>query len=93
MTAEWSEATCEACGAVTQEDVVTVTLWPAGELVLIEDVPAQVCRDCGGRFFDQQVGARIQKLAQGGFAGRLAARHITIPVYAWPRPAPEDEAA
>ncbi len=42
---------CEFCGGDTQLKKVKRQHWLKGELYIIEDVEAQVCNECGERYF------------------------------------------
>ena len=53
----------------------TVTLQRAGTVVIIKDVPAQVCQDCGEYYLDEPVAQRVY--AQTDAA---AQRHAEIEV-------------
>lgn len=51
-------------GKVTQEKVTVDFRW--GEnLVIIEDVPAGVCQQCGEKYFDAEVYKDMERLAEG----------------------------
>jgi YgiT-type zinc finger domain-containing protein len=56
---------CFFCkGKVTQEKVNVDFRW--GEnLVVIEDVPAMVCHQCGEKYFDAEVYKEMENLAEG----------------------------
>jgi YgiT-type zinc finger domain-containing protein len=41
----------------------TVTLERGGAIVVIKDVPAEVCRHCGEYYLDATISARVQTLA------------------------------
>jgi YgiT-type zinc finger domain-containing protein len=46
---------CEYCGYDMVERKVKRFHWCCKRLYLIENVPAQVCKMCGGRFYHAQV--------------------------------------
>jgi hypothetical protein len=60
-----------------------VTLWLGERLIVIEDVPARVCRGCGETFYDEDILSRVEKLqgASSGLPGPV--RVVEAPVYAW----------
>lgn len=76
-----TQVTCQACGARTERDSVSMTLWASGGLVVIEDVPAHVCVACGEQYYDDPTQAKLRDLASGGFARKDVVREITVPVY------------
>lgn len=42
---------CELCGAETREKKVKKQHWLRGELYIVENVEAEVCLQCGERYF------------------------------------------
>jgi YgiT-type zinc finger domain-containing protein len=73
--------TCEACGNATKPDTVYVTMWHNGQLVVIEDVPAQICEACHEQYYDEATRAAITRLAENAFPKRRIVREMTVPVY------------
>jgi len=69
---------CQECGSQTQADVVKAAFWTDRGLVVIEDVPARVCRRCAEQFYDEATAAQIQRrLADPSFEPK---RQILVPV-------------
>ena len=59
MTSE-CDYKCPFCGGcVTGGHKVTYTDDITEPVVIIQDVPAQVCQQCGERFYDSDVAARL----------------------------------
>lgn len=54
---------------------VTVTLQREESVVVIKDVPAQVCADCGEYYLETAVAERIHSLGEGAVA-----RHAEVEV-------------
>lgn len=73
--------TCEFCGEATSTDSVSLAIWSAQGLVLVEDIPAQVCSDCDEQFYDEATQTRLRSLATGGFSSRRKVRELTVPVF------------
>jgi len=42
---------CEFCGGETQKKKVKKQHWLRGELYIVENVEAEVCTECGERYF------------------------------------------
>ncbi len=42
---------CEFCGGETQKKKVKKQHWLQGELFIVENVEAEVCTECGERYF------------------------------------------
>ncbi len=53
---------CEFCGGKTVTRKVKKQHWLGGKLYLIENVEAEVCSECGERYFHATVLDRIDKM-------------------------------
>ena len=74
----WKGETCEYCGGELVEKRVTLHRKFKGRHVLIENVPAGVCKRCGRRNY----AANVLKSVEEGIRGRQRApRKIMVPVY------------
>lgn len=74
----WEGETCEYCGGDIVEKRVTLHRKVKGQYVLIEDVPAGVCMECGTRYY----AANVLKTLEASIHGRRKAeREILVPVY------------
>ena len=56
---------CELCGGDTDLRKVKKQHWHGGRLYIIENVQAEVCRQCGERYFHASVLDRIDAMIQG----------------------------
>jgi YgiT-type zinc finger domain-containing protein len=75
----WDGETCECCGGPIVEKHVSLHRKVKGKYVLIEHVPAGVCKQCGARYF----AANVLKLVEESVRGRRPAkRRVVVPVYA-----------
>ncbi len=77
----WKGETCEYCGGEIVEKPVTMHRKVRGNYVLLENVPAGVCRQCGTRYYSANVLKTIEENLRGR---RRASREIVVTVYAWP---------
>jgi YgiT-type zinc finger domain-containing protein len=76
----WQGETCEYCNGQIVEKRVTLHRRVKGGYVLIENVPAGVCSECGTRYF----AANVLKTVEENIRGRKSAnRKIVVPVYAF----------
>jgi YgiT-type zinc finger domain-containing protein len=75
----WEGETCEYCGGIVTEKRVTLHRKVKGNYVLIENVPAGVCKECGTRYFAANVLKTIDESIRGR---RQAEREVLVPVYA-----------
>ena len=53
---------CQECGGETHEDVVKAAFWHDERLIVIEEIPARVCKNCGEQFYDDQTAQKLQSL-------------------------------
>ncbi len=74
----WEGETCENCGGPIVERHVSLHRKIKGNYVLIEHVPAGVCKKCGSRYF----AANVLKTVEESVRGRRAAeRKVLVPIY------------
>ena len=74
----WKGETCECCGGEIIEKRVTLHRKIKGSYVLIENVPAGVCKECGMRYYAANVLKTIEERVRGR---RKAERQVRVPVY------------
>ena len=69
---------CEICNTPTQEKYIKQDFWIREEFIVVEDVPAGVCPQCGEKVVKADVGQRIAKLLEN--TERIAeAPRISVP--------------
>ena len=68
---------CDVCGGEVKKEKIIFDLWVNDELLIIEDVPAEVCQKCGEQVFTPSVTNQIQKIAKSELRPQ---RTITAPV-------------
>jgi YgiT-type zinc finger domain-containing protein len=76
----WEGETCEYCGGIIIEKRVTLHRKVKGNYVLIENVPAGVCKECGTRYFAANVLKTVEESIRGR---RQAERQVLVSVYAF----------
>ncbi len=57
---------CEFCGGEILAKRVRKTHWYRGKLYLVEDVEAQVCRECGERYYHATTLDAIDRMLESG---------------------------
>ncbi len=73
----WGGETCEYCGGKIVEKSVTLHRQIKDKYMLLEDVPAGVCRQCGTRYYT----ANVLKTIEEHIRGRLKAdREIIVSI-------------
>jgi len=75
----WEGETCEYCNGAIVEKRVTLHRKMKGNYVLIENVPAGVCTECGTRYYAANVLKMIEESVRGK---RRVEREVIVPVYA-----------
>jgi YgiT-type zinc finger domain-containing protein len=77
---------CHVCGERMEERRIKQGFWIKDQLIIVEDIPAGVCSQCGEKVVNADVGLRITALM--GDSKRLQkARTISIPVIRFAREA------
>lgn len=69
---------CNVCHSKTESTLTTYTQQYKGQIIIVENVPAQVCEQCGETYFDPDVVERIQALI---WSDAEPTRTVTTPVY------------
>lgn len=69
---------CIACPGELKQETVKYTQWYQGRLIVIENVPAWVCDQCGETYYDPEIVERIQSLI---WSDAEPTRVIEAPVY------------
>ena len=75
---------CHVCGARMEARNIHQGFWIKGKLVVIQDVPAGVCPQCGERAVMAEVGRIVSALLEDR-KRRRKARTMTVPVMRFAR--------
>jgi YgiT-type zinc finger domain-containing protein len=71
---------CDFCGGELRPQRVSLDIWQDGELILCEDVPADVCTQCGEKYLHAKVAQQVECfLAEHRQVKPL--RYVPVPVY------------
>ena len=70
---------CALCKGIMEERTVSLDLRVDGQLVVIENVPALVCADCGEKVVAPEVGRKIEKLVRQA-GTKAGVKTISVPV-------------
>lgn len=71
-------ANCSFCGGQVEEQMVTVDYRVKNRLIVIENVPAGVCHQCGEQYYTAKVAKALEEIAH---TNRLPSKEILIPIY------------
>lgn len=69
---------CNICQGKLEQQITTYTQWYQGQLIVIENVPAWVCEQCGETYYDPDVVERIQSTI---WSDQPPVRVVETPVY------------
>lgn len=76
---------CFFCKDKLAQEKVSVDFRSGKDLIVIEGVPATVCRQCGERYFDGEFYKEMEKLAKGRIKPH---KRLTIDVIKFEHPVP-----
>ncbi|MGC9358483.1 MAG: type II toxin-antitoxin system MqsA family antitoxin [Anaerolineae bacterium] len=76
---------CSFCGGELEERRVQHEYRWEGRLVVFEDVPARVCRQCGEKYFDAQVVKAMERVVLHQLEPQ---RILQVPLFVYPEIAP-----
>lgn len=68
---------CYFCKGKIARENVKVDFWWGEELFLIENVPAEVCQQCGERYYNSDVSKKLDAIVQG--EGKIR-KSIQVPI-------------
>jgi YgiT-type zinc finger domain-containing protein len=71
------DETCEYCDGELRPKTVCVHYRRRGQLTMIENVPARVCRRCGERYYDAVTVERIDRI---GRSRKGTKRKVIVPI-------------
>ena len=74
---------CPYCGKGTYADIGRLTLAINDRLVLIDDVPALICKGCMEQFFGEEILAKVERLRGDGLEATEPQEILQVPVYSW----------
>lgn len=71
------ETPCYFCRGKLVEQITTVDFWWGDDLKIIENVPAEICQQCGEKYIKAEVYKEMERLARGP---TTAARRLSVDV-------------
>lgn len=72
--------TCSFCGGDLKDELVQHEYHWEGQLFVFEEVPAQVCQQCGEKYFDLNVVEAMEKAVQ---RKARPTRMLTVPLFSF----------
>jgi len=88
---------CPRCGQPLQAGKVKTAIWREERLVVVEDIPAQVCNTCMEQYYDDATTEALRRLTSEDFASAQPTREVVVPIYSLeerilrPRPPSDDD--
>ena len=70
---------CYLCGSKLKKESIDIARYWGKDLVALNDVPALICTQCGEKYFEAKVSAKIDKRIKDALQAKDIAR-INIPV-------------
>ena len=70
---------CYLCGNKLKKESIDIARYWGKDLVALNDVPALICTQCGEKYFEAKVSAKIDKRIKDALEAKDIAR-INIPV-------------
>lgn len=68
---------CSVCHSQTVCQPVTYIQWYERKLVLVENVPAEVCSNCGEQYFSPEVADKVQR----AITSQISSKTLSVPVF------------
>lgn len=75
---------CPSCGGTLDDRSLQIDFRYKGRLIVVEGIPAQVCKDCGEQLVSASTSKDIDALLK---SGAKPSRQITVPVLPFRRSA------
>jgi len=71
---------CDLCGGELRPGVTTLEIWRGEELVVVKDVPADVCQQCREAYLSPEISERLDRFLTEHHRHRPE-RYIPVPQY------------
>ena len=69
--------TCDFCGGKVMNDYRTIDFHYKRKLLIIENVPVNVCVECGEKYYNAEVWKQLEKIANSRITPK---RKIVVPI-------------
>ena len=75
---------CYFCGGTTEIKNVTVDFRWGNQLFIVENVPVEVCTQCGERYYSAKVSHKLDEIVKkSNSKSQKPKRTVEIPVFSW----------
>jgi YgiT-type zinc finger domain-containing protein len=62
-------------------ETVKTAIWRGDRLIVVEDIPAEVCDACMEQFYDEDTTEALRRLTTEAFSSASAKREVVVPIY------------
>lgn len=72
---------CKHCaGSHLSRSLVEIAMWDDGRLIVVKDIPALVCNECGEEYINDSAALSLRQLLKSR-SNMVAAETLVVPVY------------
>lgn len=71
---------CDLCHGELKPGVTRLEIWRADQLLIIQDVPADVCTQCGEAYLSADISERLDHFVEEHYKHRPE-RYLAVPQY------------
>lgn len=76
---------CYFCQGKTKIKNIDVDFRWGDKLYVVEDVPVEVCIQCGERYYSAEISQKLDNLIKKGFQVPKPHKTMEVPVFNWPQ--------
>lgn len=69
---------CDICGGKLKNELVSYTILYKGQWIIVEKVPASVCKQCGEKLFDPETVEKLQNII---WSKKKPQKEVKTPIY------------
>ena len=71
---------CYLCGSKLKKENINIARYWGKQLVALNEVPALICTQCGEKYFEAKVSAKIDERIKDAINKKISIREIQIPL-------------
>ena len=75
-----SGALCDLCGGELSQGTTSLQLWRGEELIILRNIPAEVCQQCGQSQLSAEISEKIDRFLEE-YQQYLPKRYISVPEF------------
>ena len=72
---------CRRCQKLTHAAMVRSNVWQGDNLIVVEDIPSQVCEQCQEQYYDSLTEDALRTLIHDNLKSATPKRVMEVPVY------------